>query len=142
MQRREFLQAGALAAGAVLLTPTRARAFELNDLAGGLFYTAESPGRWAGKQGGHAPNLSVRDGDDGRILQVVTGHEMRAFEHYIIKHVVLNDQFRFVTENLFDPTTGKAPVSEFHIGNYRGRLHVLSVCNIHDTWMASIDLQG
>ncbi|PLX82166.1 MAG: hypothetical protein C0616_02770 [Desulfuromonas sp.] len=140
MKRRGFLQTGLVAAGAALALPVRTFGADCADMAGGLYYTVESPGRWAAKAAGHAPNVSVRSGADGAILQVVTGHEMKPFEHYIIKHVVLNDRFRFVSETMFDPTSGKAPVSEFHVGNYRGKLYVLSVCNKHDTWLKEVDL--
>jgi superoxide reductase len=54
--------------------------------------------------------------------------------------MVLNDQFEFITENMFDPMKDKTPVSQFSLGNYSGRIHVLSVCNKHDTWLNVADV--
>lgn len=142
MKRRRFLQTGLVATGAALAWPGRTIGADCAEMAGGLYYTVESPGRWAAKAAGHMPNVSVRSGAAGTVLQVVTGHEMKAFEHYIIKHILLNNRYRFISETMFDPTSGKAPVSEFHVGNYRGKLYVLSVCNKHDTWLREVELAG
>ena len=53
-------------------------------LAGNVFYTENNPGRWSKKVKGHLPTFEL----DAKILEVTTGHEMRGFEHYIIKHVI------------------------------------------------------
>ncbi|WP_299018112.1 hypothetical protein [uncultured Photobacterium sp.] len=49
--------------------------------AGSVFYTKDAPGRWSKKVGGHLPNLEI-DKSAG-LIQVVTGHEMQGFDHYI-----------------------------------------------------------
>jgi len=62
---------------------------------------------------------------------------MNAYQHYIVKHILLDQDFNFIAEKLFDPTKDKIAVSDFNINNYKGTIHVLSVCNKHDTWLNS-----
>ena len=71
---------------------------------------------------------------DGKI-KVVTSHPMDEYKHYIVKHMLLDQDFNFIAEMMFDPTKDKVAISTFDIGSYKGKLHVLSVCNKHDTWM-------
>ena len=65
---------------------------------------------------------------------------MTGYDHYIVKHMILNDKFEFIDEKMFDPTQDKAPISQFDLGNYSGRIHVLSACNKHDTWLNMADI--
>jgi len=103
--------------------------------AGGIFYTKGSPGRWSSKTASHLPQLSViTDNSGNKILNVVTPHTMNGYQHYIVKHVVLDADFKFAGENIFDPMTQKAE-SQFNINQYKGVVYVLSVCNLHDTWL-------
>ena len=60
---------------------------------------------------------------------------MEEYDHYIVKHIVLDKDFRFVDEKRFDPLQDKEPLSEFALGEYSGQIYVLSVCNQHDTWL-------
>jgi superoxide reductase len=98
------------------------------------------PGRWEKKAGGHLPALSIEGSGDGRMLRVVTGHEMRGYEHYIIKHIMLDQDLNFVTENMFNPTKDAAPVSAFPLKGFSGTVYALSVCNIHDSWLNVIEV--
>ena len=133
MDRRALLKLGLIGTAAVAL-PKAASAGKMgmSPMAGGLYYTKENPGRWAKKVGGHLPAVEVMGG--GKV-KVVTGHAMKAHAHYIVKHMVLDKDFNFITENMFDLTKDKAAVSSFDLGGYKGKIHVLSVCNKHDTWM-------
>jgi len=54
--------------------------------------------------------------------------------------MVLNDKFEFIDEKMFDPMKDKAPILTFTVNNYSGRIHVLSVCNIHDSWLNVVDV--
>lgn len=141
MDRRNFIRLafGGAAAGIIapklVLASSSGVSSKVSGMAGGLYYTKDAPGRWSEKVGGHLPNIEVSKSEGGTILRVVTGHEMKGFEHYIVKHVVLDKDFNFIAEHLFDPTKDKAPVSEISIGDYRGVVNVLSVCNKHDTWL-------
>ena len=61
---------------------------------------------------------------------------MKGYEHYIVKHIVLDKDYNFITEKVFDPAKDKAPISEHDLGAYKGEVNVLSVCNLHDTWLS------
>lgn len=144
MDRRNFIRlaslgasVGVVAPSAVLANPSAAMG---GSGAGGLFYTKDAPGRWSKKVGGHLPQIEVAKSADGVAIQVVTPHEMKGFEHYIIKHVVLDQDYAFVAEKMFDPMNDKTAASEFSLGQYSGRVHVLSVCNKHDTWLNLADV--
>ncbi|MFT5219113.1 MAG: superoxide reductase [Gammaproteobacteria bacterium] len=130
MNRRSFIRLSALAAATGIIAPTTVLASRAS-MAGGIYYTKDAPGRWSKKVAGHLPNIEV----SGKTIQIVTGHEMKGYEHYIIKHIVLNDEFEFIDEKMFDPMKDKAPISQFDLGGYSGRIHVLSVCNVHDSWL-------
>jgi len=131
MDRRSLLKLSLLGiAGAA--TPTLVTAKNTNSMAGGLFYTRENPGRWAKKVDSHFPVMEKMA--EGKI-KVVTSHPMDEYKHYIVKHMLLDQDFNFIAEKMFDPTKDKVAISTFDIGSYKGKLHVLSVCNQHDTWM-------
>jgi len=107
-----------------------------NKLAGGILYTAESPGRWGKKVNSHLPIMAKLS--YGNKLKVVSAHPVEKYVHYIVKHVLLDKDFNFVAENMFDPLKDKTPQSEFDIGEHKGVLYAMSVCNKHDTWINSI----
>ncbi|HHJ39063.1 MAG: hypothetical protein AXA67_01415 [Methylothermaceae bacteria B42] len=135
MNRRIFLQFTAASSVTGLVLPNVAQAKP--QLAGGLYYTREAPGRWKGKEGGHVPKIQISK-DKGTVrVQVITAHEMNGCEHYIVKHIVLDGKYRFLDEHMFDPENDQEPVSLFSLGRYRGQIYVLSVCNKHDTWLNS-----
>ena len=135
MNRRGFIRLSALGATAGIIAPTSVLASSSN-MAGGVYYTKDAPGRWSKKVGGHLPTIEVSE----KKIQVTTSHGMTGYEHYIIKHTILNDKFEFITENMFDPMKDKAPISQFDLGDYAGRIHVLSACNKHDTWLNIADI--
>lgn len=105
-------------------------------MAGGLYYTKDSPGRWEKKAGSHSPIL--RKTDSG--VSVITGHPMMEGDHWIIKHVLLDSDFKFIEENIFDPVKDKAAKSDFELTNQKGVVYALSVCNKHDTWVNVIEV--
>ena len=130
MDRRDFIRLSAYGTTAGIIAPTAVLASTAS-MAGGVYYTKDAPGRWSKKVAGHLPAIEV----SGSKIQVTTSHVMKGCEHYIIKHVLLNDNYEFMDENRFDPMKDKVPVSQFDLGNYTGRITVLSVCNKHDTWL-------
>ena len=141
MDRRLFIRLGMAGAATGIIAPKIVLAGPLgeqiskNKMAGGLFYTMESPGRWAKKAGSHSPLIEkTADG-----VQVVTSHPMDPGKHWIIKHVILDNDFKFIAENIFDPTTQKAPISEFKLSGQSGAIYALSVCNLHDTWLTVLE---
>ncbi|MFL0811287.1 MAG: hypothetical protein K6L76_12790 [Agarilytica sp.] len=139
MDRRNFLNLSLVGvSGSLLMSEATASKKEGGGLAGGIFYTKKSPGRWAEKVGGHLPQIKQVKEKEGVKLTVITPHEMKGYEHYIVKHVVLDKDFNFISEKMFNPEQEPMPVSNHQLGEYKGPVYVLSVCNKHDTWMNSV----
>jgi len=134
MDRRGFIRLTVFGAAAGIIAPTTVLASS-SGMAGGVYYTKDAPGRWSKKAGGHLPAIEV----SGKKIQVTTSHAMSGYDHYIIKHIILNDKFEFLAEKMFDPMKDK-PVSQFSLDDHSGRIHVLSVCNKHDTWLNIADV--
>ena len=138
MQRRDFIKLGLTGAAlSIINTPAVLANAETAQIqgAGGLFYTKENPGRWAGKITTHLPLIEIEKKDSGTYINVTTPHEMNGFEHYIVKHVLLDNHFQFIDEHFFNLTSDKTAVSSFLLNNYKGNLYVLSLCNKHDLWL-------
>lgn len=134
MERRNFIRLGVMGTAAGIIAPSGVLAgTKSSSAAGGVYYTKDAPGRWSKKVTGHLPHVEI-DKSAGKI-QVVTGHEMAGFEHYIVKHVLLDGDYNFMAENMFNPTKDKAPISTFDLNNYDGIVYALSMCNKHDVWL-------
>lgn len=142
MDRRLFIRLGMVGAAGGIIAPKIVLAGPLgekissNPMAGGLFYTKESPGRWAQKAGSHSPIIEKTASG----VQVVTSHPMDPGKHWIVKHVVLDKDFKFIAENIFDPSTQKAAISEFKLSGHTGAIYALSVCNLHDSWLTVLEV--
>ena len=145
MKRRDFIVLGSAGTATSIIAPNDVLAGiaacpDSSKMAGGLYYTKDAPGRWSGKVKGHLPNIDIATSNGATSIKIVTSHEMAGYTHYITKHIVLDGRFKFLTEKQFDPMQDKLPASEHQLGNYSGRIHVLSVCNTHDTWLNLVDI--
>lgn len=141
MRRRTLFRMGLLGVTTAVFAPRVVLASESphnpfkSPLAGSVFYTKDMPGRWAGKQGGHVPAIER----SGNRIEVTTGHPMDGFNHYIVKHMILDEHFKFVREVMFNP--GKdAPISQHDIGSLKNAVYALSMCNKHDVWLNALEL--
>ena len=105
-------------------------------LAGSFYYTKDKPGRWSKLVESHGSSYQITN----NILEVSTPHEMKGYEHYIIKHIILDKRFNIISEKLFDPSRELA-VSKHNIIGYTDRLYILSICNKHDIWLDIIKLK-
>ena len=141
MERRGFINLGLVGGiGSLLLPGVALAGNDQKNMAGGVFYTKQNPGRWSKKIAGHLPNIKI-ERDNGKVtVQVSTAHGMDGYKHYIVKHVMLDQNFNFLDENMFDPMKDKIPTSTFTLENYKGNIHVLSMCNKHDVWLNSINI--
>lgn len=141
MHRRLFLKGlGLIGVASSIAAPKIALADGMLDpmnsnLTGSLFYTMEAPGRWAGKEAGHVPMIER----SGNMIEVTTGHEMDGYTHYIIKHILLDENLEFVAETMFDPQTD-APISTYDISGMDTALYMVSLCNKHDAWLNRLAL--
>ncbi|MBF95985.1 MAG: hypothetical protein CFH34_00750 [Alphaproteobacteria bacterium MarineAlpha9_Bin4] len=104
-------------------------------LAGSLYYTKKKPGRWKKMLSSHIPVIQRKS----NFLEVSTPHEMRGFEHFIIKHTILDKKFNIISEKKFDPSKDRA-YSKHNIAGFSETLFVMSVCNLHDTWLEPVRL--
>ncbi len=136
MNRRGFLQGVSAASFFSVLGIKNSQAKSAHFGAGSFYYTEHSPGRWHAKVSGHLPHFEV--GKEN--LTIVTGHEMNGYEHYIVKHQIFDENFKFIAEKMFDPMQDKAAVSQFSLSALSGKIYAVSVCNQHDNWVNSIDL--
>jgi superoxide reductase len=140
ISRRLILRAGLVgAATPVVLNAVPAVAAGADPMASGLagsvFYTSEDPGRWAGKEGGHAPTF----GRSANNIEITTGHPMNGFVHYIVKHVLLDENLNYVAEVMFDPEKD-SPISQHNVAGLEGTIYALSMCNKHDLWLSALKL--
>lgn len=142
MNRRSFVRicmagsAASVIAPEIVLASPAGNKLSNNKMAGGVYYTKDSPGRWAKKAGSHSP--IVEKTDTG--IKVVTGHPMKAGDHWIVKHVLLDSDFKFIAENIFNPIQHKAAISEFKLNSPSKVIYALSVCNLHDTWLSVLEV--
>ena len=141
MDRRSFIRISLAGASTGIIAPQMVLAGSMgkishDKMAGGVYYTKESPGRWSKKAGSHSPILEKSD----KGMRVVTGHPMKPGEHWIIKHVLLDKNFQFIAENIFNPEKDKAAISSFELSGQQGVIYALSVCNLHDSWLSMIEV--
>ncbi|MGD0958690.1 MAG: desulfoferrodoxin family protein [Methylomonas sp.] len=143
MERRDFIRISASVAGAGLLESVayQARAAKPDvPPAADIYYNKEALGRWAGKEATHLPNIEISKNADEISIKIVTPHEMKAYEHYIVKHVLLDKDYKFLHEHMFDPAKDQAAVSTFTLKNYSGLIFALSLCNKHDLWIVNAEV--
>lgn len=140
MDRRTFMRFGVAATASGLIVPTASLAAEANNGVGGIYYTKDQPGRWAKKAGGHVPLINLQKNGGESLVEIVTPHEMNKYEHYIVKHILLDKNYNFLAENMFDPDKDLQPHSEFKLDSYSGAVFALSVCNKHDTWLSMAEV--
>jgi superoxide reductase len=107
-------------------------------LAGKIFYTTDQPGRWKGKEGGHSPLIKV-DKKGGEILIRAATQNGMSKAHYIVKHILLDEQLNYVNEQVFDQAFDM-PRSRFELNGFKGRLFIVSMCNLHDNWINWADV--
>ena len=128
-ERREFLKGSLIVAGAMVLgNAIQVQAATM--FPKGLIYTKESTGRWAGKEGAHAPVATV----NGKMVTVKTPHPMTK-EHYIVKHTLITTDGKLLGEKIFTNTDLAAESSYTLPDGFKGTLWATSFCNIHDLWV-------
>ena len=141
MERRDFIRLGLAGGVAGAVLPQQLLAGAGPSMAGGVYYTADDPGRWEKKVGSHLPKLEKQVGADGNVkVKVTTDHGQSGYKHYIVKHQLLDANYRFIAETMFDPDKDEA-VSEYPLPEgYKGTVYALSMCNKHDLWLNGMDV--
>ena len=143
MERRDFIRLSiAASVGAGIVAPISVLAGAEKQVKGAsdIYYSKEDPGRWSGKVATHLPNIEIEKAGGKITVKVVTAHEMKGYEHYIVKHVLLDSNHKFLDEQLFDPAKDKAAISTFTLQDYSGPIYALSMCNKHDLWLNAAEV--
>ncbi len=136
MERRDFIRLSVAGVGASIVAPAMVLADSSKQVAArDIYYTKEAPGRWSDKVATHAPSIEIEKTGGKVTVKIVTAHEMKGYEHYIVKHVLLDQNYKFIDEYLFNPTKDKSAISTFTLHDYSGPIYALSMCNKHDLWM-------
>jgi len=132
--RRKFLKGALVCVGAgVMGTAVRVQAATTFPV--GLIYTRDAPGRWASKEGNHAPKVTV----EGKNVKVVTSHPMTE-KHFIVKHTLVTPEGKVIGEKVF-ANTDSAAESSFELPEgSKGTLWATSFCNQHDLWLTEFTL--
>jgi superoxide reductase len=128
-RRRDFLKGSLSVLGAAMVGSV-VQAQAATKFPGGLIYTKDMPGRWAGKEGTHAPQVTVQ----GMNIKIVTPHPMTK-EHFIVKHTLVTPAGKLLGEKTFANTDPAAESSYQLPDRFKGSLWATSFCNIHDFWL-------
>lgn len=126
-ERRDFLKKAAVAASVGAIASVAAAAETSTHL--NIVYTKDNPGKWAGKQGSHAPEITV----NGSAVSVVNKHGMSE-EHFIVRHTLVLADGTVVGGKTFTPAD--KPESSYELpAGYKGKITATSFCNQHDFWL-------
>ena len=127
--RRDFLKTTAAAVSVMALT-SAPRAFASSSAEyKNIVFTKDSPGKWAGKEGIHAPQVTVA----GEKVTLVTNHPMSE-SHFIVRHTLVLGDGTFVGGTAFAPTDKPESTYDLPAG-YKGQIYATSFCNLHDFWL-------
>lgn len=130
--RRDFLKTAAAAASLLTLTSVPLAFASGPAQFTNIIYSKDNPGKWAGKEGSHAPQVEVT----GSKVAVVTKHPMSG-EHFIVRHTLVLEDGTFVGAMTFIPAD--KPESSYELpAGYKGKIYVTSFCNLHDFWMTEM----
>jgi len=128
--RRDFLKTAAAAASVLTLASTRMSLAAEPKTYTNIIYTKDNPGKWAGKESIHAPQITI----NGSAVKVVTRHPM-SIEHFIVRHTLILEDGTFVGAKTF--TAADSPESSYELpAGYSGAIYATSFCNLHDFWLS------
>jgi superoxide reductase len=127
--RRDFLKT-TVAAASVLAISSVPGAFAAGKaMYTNIIFTKDNPGMWAGKEGSHAPEVTVT----GSKVAIVTKHPM-SDKHFIVRHSLVLEDGTFVGATTFTPA--EKPESSYELpAGYKGKVYATSFCNLHDFWL-------
>ena len=127
--RRDFLKGSIVLAG-VVVAHSLPEAHAATAFPAGVVYTKDNPGRWAGKEGTHAPQVTVEGGK----VTILTPHPMTP-EHFIVKHTLIGADGKFLGEKTFSAADPKAESTYNLLADFKGAFWATSFCNKHDLWL-------
>ena len=127
-------------------TTSATEVIDVDKLVALTVYSKAAPGKWAGKESSHAPELSIAENK----LTISTPHVM-CRDHYIMSYQVRNKKGTILSEHLFaqPPSSTSLTASSntlrptvidltpFKLTKGE-ELRVYSLCNQHGYWVANI----
>lgn len=142
MNKRDFIRVSVAGATGALFVPRILMAGMVEPalktkLAGGVYHTDDAFGRWNKKIADLHLAVFAKHGHD---LHVESHHPMPGYNHYIIKHELLDANFNFITEHRYNPLKDKKPETTFNIKGHKGLIYVITMCNIHDVWINATEV--
>jgi superoxide reductase len=133
--RRDFIKTTLVVAAGMVVGRSADVFASPVDFPAGVIYTAENPGKWAKKVGGHAPKISVED----KMVTITTKHSMSS-KHFIVRHTLVSTDGKVLGEKTFFPADEK-PVSTHELpGVHTPKLYATSFCNKHDFWVVEFSV--
>jgi len=133
--RRSFLKTTLVVASGLAVARTAPAIAGSPTLPYGLIYTANNPGMWSKKVGGHAPRVSLEDGQ----VTIFTKHSMSE-KHYIVRHTLVSASGEVLGSKTFYPADDEARSSYSLPAGTKGRLYATSFCNKHDFWVSEFSV--
>ncbi len=144
MKRRSILVLGALAVVARVL-PVVAQSVVMigGPMAGSVFFTRDEPSLWASEVDRHLPEIKT-EAAPGSItaVSIRTPHPMNGFKRYILKHKLLDGHFRLLSQKTFNPERDQPFSRHVLPAGYRGPVYAVSICNLQDTWIEGVMVEG
>jgi len=129
--RRDFIKTTLGVASGLALGQVPTAVAATGTLPKGIVYTKENPGKWAGKEGGHLPKVSV----EGKKVTITTEHVM-ANRHYIVRHTLVAEDGTELGGRTFNPADDEDAVSTYELPEgHSSKLYATSFCNKHDLWV-------
>ena len=130
--RRDFLKTAAAAASVLAVTSAPLVFAAGKPEYTNIIFTKANPGRWAGKEVLHAPQVTMM----GSMVMVATKHPM-SDKHFIVRHTLVLGDGTYVGDKTFTPAD--KPESSYKLpAGYKGKIYVTSFCNLHDFWLTEI----
>ncbi|MEN8216386.1 MAG: desulfoferrodoxin family protein [Pseudomonadota bacterium] len=127
--RRDFIKTGLTVASGIVLGQATTALAASGSFPSGIVYSAENPGQWAKKVGGHAPKVSIQ----GNKITITTDHVMSE-RHYIVRHTLVSEDGKVLGAKTFSPSD--EAVSTFELPEVPvSKLYATSFCNKHDLWV-------
>lgn len=133
--RRDFIKTTLTVASGMVLGQACTGNAASGALPSNIIYTADDPGQWDKKVGGHLPKVSR----DGNKITITTDHGMSE-KHYIVRHTLISADGKVLGAKTFAPSDEDA-ISSFELPEgTTSKLYATSFCNKHDLWVSEFTL--
>ena len=124
-----------LAKSKVLTKKLSSKAKTLIELPLNVVFSKENQGKWAKKDGSHAPVVTVK----GNKVTIETKHGMNE-KHFIVRHTLVSSEGEYIAAKTFYPNDKKA-ISTFDLPKGKKSFVATSYCNLHDLWITKFEVK-